>query len=560
MIELQQVQALTKTLTVLYVEDENNAREQLKSILEKFFHRVIVAVDGEDGLNRYKEHKEIDLVITDIQMPRMKGTEMLQAIKALDEEQRALIVSAHNEVSFLTQAIHLGVDGFIIKPVSMEQLLESLYKVAENIHNYQENIRYQTRLETMVRERTHQLETKMVTDELTGLFNRNKMDTLLSDGEKRTVLLADLDNLDHFNAAYGYRFGDKLLLAAAKLFQANQPKGTTLFRINGDQFIYLYDTPAKEQAKKDAAKMISTIQNHPFTIDGMDISLTCTIGIAEGKKEQALIHAHTAVKETRQIGNNRFEVYNNTSHLEEQQRHNLEWAKKVKTALNEDRVIPYFQPIVNNYTGKIEKYECLARLDEGGTIITPDQFIEPARLIGLLPQITRNMIEKCCRYFSERDESFTLNITENDLKEGYLPLFLEKTIKRFKIEPKRLTLEILENISAEGTDEALMQLRRFKEMGFGIALDDFGSETSNFSRLRKLQVDFIKIDGSYIKNLDSDENSFKIVQTIAKFAELIDAKVIAEYVHSEAVEKAVRNLWIDYSQGYYFGEPRREIP
>lgn len=560
MIDIKQVQALTKELTVLYVEDETDARTQLTSILQKFFGEVLVAENGEAGLRAYQEAWRVDLVITDIQMPKMTGIEMIRAIKSINEEQRSLIISAHNELSFFTEAIHIGVDGFIIKPVNMEQFVESLYKVAETIHTHLENVRYQEHLEEMVRERTRQLEEKMVTDELTGLLSRRKLDEILTNGDEHTVLLCDIDNFDHFNASYGYRFGDKILIAMAKLFTENRPEDATLFRINGDQLIYLFKECDHKRASKIAADMVAKVQNHPFLIDGIDVNLTCTIGIARGKQEEPLIHAHTAVKETRQIGKNRFEIYNSTSQLEATQKRNLEWAKKVKLALKDNMIIPYFQPIVNNYTGKVEKYECLARLVDANEIISPAFFIEPARLIGLLPHITRTMIEKCCAYFQERSENFTINITEHDLKEGYLPDYLSKMTEKYSIKPERLTLEILENISSEGTEEALNQLMQFKEMGFTIALDDFGSETSNFSRLRNLQVDYIKIDGSYIKNLDTDENSMKIVQTITKFAELIDAKVIAEYVHSEAVEKAVRNLWIHYSQGYYFGEPVKEIP
>jgi diguanylate cyclase (GGDEF)-like protein len=560
MTDLNHIREFTKELTVLYVEDEPDARGQLAAILEKFFRTVIVAVDGEDGILKYQQNGGVDLIVTDIQMPRMTGIDMVKAIKAINEEQYALIISAHNDLRFFSEAIHIGIDGFIIKPVNMEQLFETLYKAADTIRTRQENRHYQKNLEAMIKERTQQLEAKLLTDELTGLYNRKKLDEILADRKERTVLLADIDNFDHVNAAYGYRFSDGILIAAARFFKANLPAGCTLFRINGDQFVYLFETADTKRAESVASGLIPKIHDHTFGVDGIDISLTCTIGIDTGNKEETLIHAHTAVKESRRTGTGRFARYKADSRLEADQKRNLEWAKKVKLALKEERIIPYFQPIISNYTGKTEKYECLARLIDGENVISPALFIEPARQIGMLPQITRTMTQQCCRYFSSRKEPFTLNITEHDLKDGYLPEYLAQMTKRYKIAPERLTLEILENISAGGTDDALEQLRQIKAMGFQLALDDFGSETSNFSRLRNLQVDYIKIDGSYIKNLDTDANSHKIVQTITKFAALIEAKVIAEYVHSKAVERAVRDLWIDYSQGYYFSPPLREIP
>lgn len=559
MNDIDHVRNLTRDLSVLYVEDDPGAQQQIAAILEKFFARVIVASDGEEGIAAYQKSDGVDLIISDIQMPRMNGIDMLKTIKAVNEEQQALIISAHNEIRFFTDAVHIGVDGFIIKPVDMEQLFSTLYKSAERIHTRLENSRYQDRLEATVRERTRRLEIQMLTDDLTGLANRKKLDTTLADGKERTLLLADIDNFGRVNTAYGYCFSDQVLLAVAERLKKKLPEDALLFRANGDQFIYLAEELDTEESAKIADHLIKTVHSQPFTIGGIDISLTLTIGVARGKTEKTMIHAYTAVKESRLIGNNRFEFYNPNSRLEASQKNNLEWAKRVKEALKENKVVPYFQPIVNNFTGEVEKYECLARLMDHDEAISPALFIEPARVIGLLPQITRTMIDQCCSYFSGRDEHFTINITEHDLKEGYLPDYLDKTVQQYRIAPERLTLEILENISAEGTEETLNQLCLFKEQGFKIALDDFGSETSNFSRLRNLQVDYIKIDGSYIKNLDTDENSMKIVQTITRFAELIDAKVIAEFVHNEAVEKAVRDLWIHYSQGYYFGKPCREV-
>ena len=207
----------------------------------------------------------------------------------------------------------------------------------------------------------------------------------------------------------------------------------------------------------------------------------------------------------------------------------------------------------------MEKYESLARILVNGEVVSPAFFIEPARLAGQLPQLTRRMIEKSFAYFSGKEEHFTLNITESDLLEGYLVEYLREMSVRYGIAPGRVALEVLENVSAEGTREALAQLQTFREMGFEIALDDFGSEKSNFHRLQELQVHYIKIDGAYIKNVHENENNYKIVRTIAAFAKSIGAKVVAEYVADEKIQNIVMELGIDYSQGYFFGKPEAEI-
>jgi EAL domain-containing protein (putative c-di-GMP-specific phosphodiesterase class I) len=165
------------------------------------------------------------------------------------------------------------------------------------------------------------------------------------------------------------------------------------------------------------------------------------------------------------------------------------------------------------------------------------------------------MIEKSFDYFKDRTESFSINISEYDLNDGYLGDFLKRAVETSGIDPSRVVLEVLEGISAHGAEKSLDQLMAFKELGFGLAIDDFGAQNSNFERVHRLQVDYIKIDGSFIKQIHEDSNSFCVAKTIADFSKSIGAEVIAEYVHNESVQEKILELGIDYSQGYYFSQP-----
>lgn len=553
------VRELTKELSVLYAEDEEAARNEVAGILSSLFREVTVARDGEEGLSLYEKGEGFDLVVADIQMPRMNGLTMLEKIREIDKSQKAVIVSAHNDIDHFSRAIHIGVDGFIVKPLELDQLYATLNKVGEAIYGRQVLETYQEELEREVRERTLQLERQIVTDELTGLWNRTKFVLDTGGREHSVVMVLNMDNFDHVNTSYGYQVGDKLLVQLAELLKANVPEGASLYRLAGNEFALLCVHTDDGLVEGMARKLNHLIQEHPFAVGELEVSLTATIGVARGHGEDAVLHAHTALRESRALGYNRYEIYRGSSPLEEKQKTNLEWAQKVKYALKEGAIIPYFQPIIDNRTGKAVKYECLARMMEEGKVVSPGYFIEPARLIGLLPRITRTMIEKSCAYFGPRTEEFAINITELDLREGYMPTFLDEVTAKYGVARHRVTLEILENISAEGTGDALAQLRAFREMGFVIALDDFGSEKSNFHRLQELEVEFIKIDGAYIKNLDTNPNSYKIVETITRFAHSIDAKVVAEFVHSEPIQRLVEALGIEYSQGFHFGPPVQYI-
>ena len=225
-------------------------------------------------------------------------------------------------------------------------------------------------------------------------------------------------------------------------------------------------------------------------------------------------------------------------------------------AFENDLFVPYFQGIYNNEQNQITKYEALVRIKgDNGKIISPFEFLDVAKLSGLLPQLTRRMIEKTFAFMEDKSCDFSINITEDDLNSHYLLEFLQEKAKEYNIVPYRVTIEILEGISAKGQKNNIAQLKELKRHGYKLAIDDFGAEYSNFERVLALDVDYLKIDARYIKNIDKDKKSYEIVKAIVNFASNMYISTIAEFVHNEAVQKIVKELGITYSQGYYFSEP-----
>ncbi|SFV49980.1 diguanylate cyclase/phosphodiesterase (GGDEF & EAL domains) with PAS/PAC sensor(s) [hydrothermal vent metagenome] len=171
------------------------------------------------------------------------------------------------------------------------------------------------------------------------------------------------------------------------------------------------------------------------------------------------------------------------------------------------------------------------------------------------------MIDKSFEALSKKDKniSLSINITEDDLLSKQLKEYLLKRLKRYSLNPNQIVLEILEGISSAGTKESVKQLKELKEVGFLLAIDDFGVEYSNFERINELDVDFIKIDAKYIKNIDTNPKSYKIVKAITEFASSMQIKTIAEYVENEQIQKIIEELGIEFSQGYYFSKPSPEF-
>jgi len=543
----------THNLKLLYVEDDEFSRDQMIPIFSILFDYFVVAVDGLEGWEKYKS-ENFDLVITDIKMPNMDGIELLKKIKKSNSNQKVIIVSAYNSGVYLLKAIREGVDDFILKPIEHSQFNLAIEKIAIAIHNENLQFIYHEELEKEVENKTQELMQQAVRDTLTGLYNRFKLHLELSKQGKKVIVLIDVDNFDTINTCYGYKNGDLILNEIAKFLNMNLHDEAMLFRLGHDEFSFLFKNSTLKEVHDYTIKLKELIAQKPIMYQDIVVNFTATIALAEGEKD-LLRDVHIAFNETRSIGKNRIGIYKYNHLVEEKQKQIQLNMKILRYVLDNDCVIPYFQPIVNNKTKKIEKYECLARIKYNNEILLPYFFIETASLMGVLSDITRIMIDKSFAHFQDMEEQFSINISEVDLNNLYLKDYLVQKSKKYSINPNRVVLEVLESVSTIGAQKSLEQLIELKQLGFKLSIDDFGAQNSNFERVHSLKVDFIKIDGSFIKNIDKDQNSYYVAKTISIFSKSIGAIVIAEYVHSKEVYEKVCELSIEYSQGYYFSEP-----
>ncbi len=551
---VSRLKELGRECRVLYAEDESGIREEMRIFLSKFFVCVECADDGEAGLEAYKGGG-FDIVITDIAMPRMDGIEMSKKIKELNREQIIIVVTAFTNDNYFRELVDIGISSFILKPAQNEQIIHTLYDATLRVNESKENSRYRNSLENIVKERTEELVRLYTTDELTGLANYQKLRNDLHNGHSVSLLLFNIDNFEMINNAFGVDSGDLVLKETARLLRFFVKDEEFLYRIHGDEFVLVLCGADKQAAYEKALEIRAFFSQNKINIGESQIEISFTIGIDEGRGAEILKNAKIAIREIRALGKDRVQFYNENSRYLSLQKETRFWIERSREAIKNDSFVPYFQPIYDNESQKIVKYECLARMLDKEDVVAPAKFIEPAKISGLLPGITRLMVDKSFAYFANHDGKFSINIGNYDIKEGYLLAFLRQKLDKYGIDPKRVTLEVLETISVQDAKESLIQLQELKKLGFSLAIDDFGTENSNFSRLLDMEVEYIKIDGSFIKNLDSDESSQKITASIVAFARSVGAKVIAEFVHSEAVFEAVKKHGIEYSQGYFIGQP-----
>ncbi len=391
-------------------------------------------------------------------------------------------------------------------------------------------------------------------DTLTGVFNKIKFDKDIQDIPKETnIVMFDIKNFSKFNSIYGFKTGDKILKIVAK--RVKNVIGKSLYRIHADEFVFISD-----DYENDIKKIKEKFIKEPIDIQDINIKLRLSFafGVCQNNAEDVLSKVSIALKEAKQSIYKEFTIYKEQKRDTDFVRFNAMLYDAIFYK-KESRIVPYFQGIRNNKTGLLNKYEALARLVSKGKIYTPFFFLDIAKSSGFMYEITKIMMDKAMGCIKSSDIDISLNITEEDLNKGYLEEYITTLSKRYRIKTDRITLELLEGITSSGTKNNIEKLRILKNMGIKLALDDFGVEYSNFERIAELDIDFIKIDAKYIKNLTTSLKSRKIVKAITDFAHSINTEVVAEFVDNKETQKIVEDFGIEYSQGYLFSIPSETI-
>jgi PAS domain S-box-containing protein/diguanylate cyclase (GGDEF)-like protein len=400
---------------------------------------------------------------------------------------------------------------------------------------------------------------RQLIDTLSGLKNRT---ALLSDLESReadiTLVLLNIDRFSTINDYFGYAIGDQLLKAFATRLEETV-EHAYLYRISGDEFAIICVNRTFDDAMRDhLVGHINKLETFKYQIAGHELSINLSCGIAHATYSDVYNLAHMALKEAKEQ-RSKLIFFNDNTALTEKTRNNIWMFDKIKSAIEEDRIVPYFQGIVDNQTRRIVKYESLMRLIEpDGKVLTPFWFLEHAKKSKLYDQLTRIMLAKTFAVFEHAEYEFSMNLTMTDIvsdeTRNYIYQLLEESSAA-----SRVVFEIVESEGIVNYEEIIDFIKTVKSYGCKIAIDDFGTGYSNFSYLSKLDVDYIKIDGSLIKNINRDVDHLLTVESILFFAHKKGIQTIAEFVEDESIFKTLLDLRVDYSQGYLFSTPSPDI-
>jgi len=410
-----------------------------------------------------------------------------------------------------------------------------------------------------IREHSQQREKMLLTDALTGLPNRFKLKEDIKTYKYPVAIILNIDSFKEINDLYGVKIGDFVLQEFANTIITYFNKNETLYRFAGDEYCILIEYGKIENGDIDSYthKLLDIIKKSVFIYNEYEIIIDVTAGASKGFEsimERADIALKVAKKQKRD-----FLIYSENLQITKQYEYNIKWTKILKNAIESNRIRVYYQPIINNKTKEVEKYETLLRLiEEDGRVISPGFFLDVAKKTKIYPHLTKIVIKNAFRAFAFTNYQFSINLSiEDALNEEIRELIFAKLSSFHK--PKNVIFEITEGEGIENYAEISEFVNKLRSFGAQIAIDDFGTGYSNFAHILKLAVNIIKLDATLVKNMDTDRNSAMIIKTIVSFCKEMEIQTVAEYVHNESIYNKACELEIDYSQGYYFGEPLESI-
>jgi len=417
-----------------------------------------------------------------------------------------------------------------------------------------------------VQVKTKEIQDRLYFDELTNLKNRTALEDDIKDSDFVSIALVDIDSFDDINELYGFSTGNLVLVEVAKVLSEFASKyGVSAYRIYGNVYC-LADKKMMGFSRYDEfiTQLCKLFRNRPIHVEDLDIDIfiNVTLGISIAQ-EDPIKTAGIALKKAKK-SNMKFFVYNNEIDTKEIIKKSIHWREKIKIAIEQNNVIPFYQPIFNR-NNEIVKYETLMRIKDKNAqdediYLSPYLFLEVSIKTKQYLQLSNQIISKAFSDLSRTQKQISFNLSFKDILDVDFIISLDKNLDKIDFDNKeRIVFEILE--SDYITDYSLLEefIRKYRSQGIKIAIDDFGTGYSNFAHILKIRPDYIKIDGSLIKNINLDKNSFEMVKSLIEFSKAMNIKVIAEFVHSKEVYNTLIELGIDEFQGFYLGEPSLNI-
>lgn len=432
-------------------------------------------------------------------------------------------------------------------------------------------------LEDEIIKRTKELQHLAVHDKITGLYNRYEFEKRLtnilkysSDASAQSIMCyIDLDQFKIVNDTSGHMAGDELLSQISFIMLQHVGPKDIVARLGGDEFGVLFVGDKVEEAQDKAQKILNAIKAHRFFWEDKIFVVGASIGLVPITRSccnlvDIISAADTACYEAKELGRNRIHVATKDDKKHQKKRGEMQWLDKLNKALDDDAFLLYVQPIIalKEHNDEPQHYEVLIRMsDEEKNIVLPMAFIPAAERYGLIQRIDRWVIRNLFITFSglmhnkQQCCTFSVNLSGSSLTDKTLAPYIENLFKAYKIPPENICFEVTETAAVANMDLAIDFIKQMRTLGCKTSLDDFGSGLSSFAYLQNIPVDYLKIDGAFVNNIDKDEINRAMVKSINEVSHIMGMKTICEYVETESVRDILKDMNVDFAQGYLYSKP-----
>ena len=409
-------------------------------------------------------------------------------------------------------------------------------------------------------------------DPLTGLFNRRRF---IEEGKRWlaepgqagfAVMLLDLDQFRDINDLHGHHQGDRLLQQVGRALRNQLRQVDIIARLGGDEFGILFNSTSPSAVEQAAARCCEALRGMEVRQGRTRLPVSTSIGITlfpehGASMEQLLSNADIALYEAKASGRNAWYLYDGAAPYRERIHERAYWEQQLQRTLDSDMVELHFQPIMELASGSISHYEALLRArDEQGRVLPPPSLIEAAERGGMIHRLDEKVVDQVTEHLARLEADgnpvcLAMNLSGLSFQNPSLVRHVQAALDRHRVPPQRLVFEITETAALADVGNAIDTMQALRELGCRFALDDFGVGFSSLYYLKKLPIDFVKLDGSFVRNLDEDPEHQVLVRALVDVARAFQLQIVAEFVENEAVLTLLRELGVHYGQGYHIDRP-----
>jgi len=560
-----------KTTSILIIDDEPHNFDVLEALLHDQGYQLHYAASGQEAITTLDTFNP-DLILLDVMMPEMDGITVCRRIKAMPkwETLPIVMVTALTTKKDLAECLTAGADDFIGKPIDSLELKARVRSMLRIRHQYQQLETFKTQLEATVQQRTAQLQTMIFQDALTKLpsqtFLLEKLAERLQNGSSSfAVVYLDCDQFKLINASFGYAVGDQLLIAVAERLKQSLHPDDVLVRIVNNEFCFLVKQVEDTCALEPFLQTILNGFNAPFSVANCEIFVSVCMGIALGneayqKPEQPLQDAAMAMYQAKSRGKGSYDFFDRQINQAMLNRLTLE--SDLQRALKQQEFVVYYQPIIQLQTQKLIGFEALVRWQhpERG-MVSPGEFIPSMETTGLIVPVGITVLKQACQQlYAWQQQGWTglimsVNLSVRQFACPTLLADIDRVLSETAVNPACLKLEITESAIMENAALAITLTEALRSRHIQISIDDFGTGYSSLGYLHCFPVNDLKIDRSFVNQIQVETPKYQIVSTIIALSNQLGLTVVAEGIETPQQLKVLQQLGCEFGQGYLFSKP-----